>query len=527
MQPSTNLAAPNRVQATIAVAVALSTALLSVFIGETLPLMMIDLQHHMGISVEQASLIRFVPGTAGLLIAPSAGSLTDRLGAKRILIVAFLLICCGSVLIAFSNAVNSLLIGMLILGIGQMASTVTGYTLLTKIAANEKQQALFISAWAIVANIGYILFPPLGGWVLVHSERGWTSISLFWLMTCLALFLFSLFSIQEIVGDTPIIRRQRIEWSWLISGGIIFSLTSAIPVVDVLNPSVIAPLLLLDIGLCIVFCWQISHSPKAKKELKFLTHPAIILALLALAATYLVDWNYFSERFLSLRYRLPLYQTAGWLTPANLAGLVGASLFGTISLRLGAKKTTSWGILLWFITPFFFLIVTLKTPIWMVAASVAFFTMLEALVFTGLQTTATAMAPKMGLGAFASLMVGLNTMLKSIGGALTADVMINTYKETLHKHLDPLPLSSELTNKILQWLSEGKYHLVLENDYNIPAIIFDNFIKRGTQSRLLTYVACLHALGYLCIGMIMITILFYLASHVQRRHPHKSLKTAA
>jgi len=174
-------------------------------------------------------------GTAGLLIAPSAGSLTDRFGAKRILIIAFILISAGSLFTASSNTVNSLLIGMLILRIGQIASSVTGYTLLTKIAANERQQALFISAWGVASNIGYILFPPLGGWVVVHSERGWTSISLFWLVSVLALLLFSLLAIKETTTQKTK-EHQRIEWSWPITGGIIFSLTSAIPVIDVLNP---------------------------------------------------------------------------------------------------------------------------------------------------------------------------------------------------------------------------------------------------------------------------------------------------
>ena len=516
MQSSSSLPTANRFNTTIALVVALGIVLLNVFIGETLPMMMIDLQDHLSISAEQANLIRFAPGTAGLLIAPSAGSLTDRLGSKPILTIAFILICCGCLFIAVSNSIGSLLIGMLILGVGLIASTVTGYTLLTKIAVNEKQQALFIATWGIVANIGYILFPPIGGWVLVNSARGWTSISLLWLTSYLAILLLSLFALKEITPKKPS-SSQRTEWSWLITGGAIFSITSAIPVIDVLNSSTTIPLLLFDIAICILFCWQISNSSKARRELKFLSHPAIILALLALAATYLVDWNYFSERFLSVRYDLPLDHTAGWLTPANLAGLVGASLFGILSLRLGVKKTTSLGIFFWLITPFIFLLVTIHTPIWVVAASVALFTMLEALVFTGLQTTATAMVPKISLGAFVSLMAGLNTMFKSIGGALTADVVINTYTESLRDHLDPLNISSEFTNKIVQWLSEGKYHLVLENDFNIPAIIFNNYIQKGATPRLLTYINCLHALGYLCIAMIIISAALYWGSHAQRR----------
>jgi uncharacterized membrane protein YciS (DUF1049 family) len=171
----------------------------------------------------------------------------------------------------------------------------------------------------------------------------------------------------------------------------------------------------------------------------------------------------------------------------------------------------------WFITPFIFLLVGIHTPIWVVAASVAGFTMLEAFVCSGLQATVTAMVPKISLCAFVSLMAGLNTIFKSIGGALTGDVMMNTFKESFQGRLDPLPLSNELTAKIVNWISEGNYHLALESDLNIPASIVNNYIQKGGFAKLLTYVNCLHALGYLCIGMVVISASLYLGSHLQIR----------
>ena len=143
--------------------------------------------------------------------------------------------------------------------------------------------------------------------------------------------------------------------------------------------------------------------------------------------------------------------------------------------------------------------------------------MLEALVFSGLQATATSMVPKISLGTFVSLMAGLNTMFKSIGGALTGDVMMNTFKESLQGHLNPLPLSNELTARIVNWISEGKYHLALENDLNIPVTIVNNYIRKGAFGKSITYINCLHALGYLCIGMVLMSATLYLGSHMQIR----------
>lgn len=511
-------------------AVALAIVLLNAFIGETLPLMMIDLREQMNLTSEQTNLIRFLPATAGLLIVPSAGHITDLLGAKRVLSLSLATICGGSLVIAISNTINILIIGLLLTGFGQMASLVTGYTLLTKTATNGKQLGLFIATWSITANIGFLLFPPLGSWVLVHSQRGWSSVSLLWAASYTSLLIISQLKLKNIIAPEADQKTEASEetkgkpgWTWLLLLGVIFSLTTAIPVVDVLNPSTTGLLIAIDATAIAVLCRLISRSRQAQLDLQFLKNPAVILALLAVTATYLVDWNYFSERFISIRYLLQLNETSAWLTPANFSGLVGASLFGTLSLRFGLFRTTAVGFAIWMLTPFIFLLASTATPIWIIAGSIAIFTLVEALVFTGLQSSATGMIAKSSLGIFGSIMTGLNTMTKSIGGSLTSDVMINTYKESLHGHLEPLPLSDTVTANILKWLSEGKYHLILENDYNISGNLIKNYLVRGAPPQIDSIVKCLHALGYLCVTMVAISAFLYGASLVVKSHSMRQL----
>jgi MFS family permease len=505
-------------------AVALAVVLLNVFISETLPLMIHDLREQMGLTTEQVNLIRFLPATAGLLIAPSAGNITDRWGVKRVLTLSLATICFGSLVIAISNTINVLIIGLLLTGLGLTASMINGYTLLTKSATNSRQLGLFIASWGITSNIGYLLFPPLGSWIVVHSLRGWSSISTLWIICYLTLLIVNQLQLKDGIQAEPGQQEQlisataqhKLDWAWLGTAGIIFSLTTAIPVIDVLKPVLTGPLIAIDAVAIALLCNLISRSRQAKRDLLFMRKPAIVLALCAVAATNLVDWNYFSERFISFRYLMDLSQTSIWLTPANLSGLLGVSLFGTISLRLGLFRTTAVGLVVWLLTPLVFLFARTSTPVWIIAGSIAIFTLVEALVYTGLQSSATQMAPKSSLGTFGAVMTGLNTITDSIGGALSSDVIINTYQESLSAHLSPLPMSDSLTAKILKWMAEGNYHLALESDYKIPAFVVKNYIQKGTPARIDSYVDCLHALGYLCTAMVVITGLLYGGSLVAK-----------
>jgi len=157
----------------ITVLMALSIALLNAFIGETIPLMIVDLRHQMQLTNEQAGLLRFAPAAAGLLIAPSAGAITDTLGAKRTLTAALILFASGALVIALSPNSLVLILGLLVLGLGNMSTSVVAYAMLTKSAANSKQLGIYIAAWGITFNIGYLLFPPISGWLLTQTDRSW------------------------------------------------------------------------------------------------------------------------------------------------------------------------------------------------------------------------------------------------------------------------------------------------------------------------------------------------------------------
>lgn len=506
------------------VIIALSIALINSFIGESIPLMIVDLRHQMQLTIEQAGLLRFAPAAAGILIAPSAGAITDTLGPKRTLTTALSLFAVGGFVIAMSTDSSLLILGLLILGLGQIPASVIAYSMLSKSASNSKQLGIYIAAWGTTYNIGYLLFPPISGWILAQTDRSWIVIGRI-LTIAAATLLFLIIKLLKNARKKDAV--EPIEWSWMLNLGIIFSLTTAIPILDVVVPQLTRPLIGVDVAMTILLIRLIKQCDATRRQLEFIINPSVLLGMLAVSSSFLVDWNYYSERFITLRHSLQLHISAAWLTPANLMGLAGVSLFGILSLRHGILRSTSTSLALWLASSLFFIFATTSTPIYATAAAIAAFTFLCAFTFAGLQTTVTAKVNKANLGAFSSVLLGFDNMAASMGGALTSDIMMNTYKEAYADRLEPLPLSSELTNKIIHWLGEGKFHLVLENDYNIPALVVNRYLLRSSPIRIDVFTSCLQALGYLCLAMIILVTVLYASAWLLQRRQARLVSTEA
>jgi MFS family permease len=123
--------------------------------GLTLPLFLIYLHRVRGIDLPTTGLLLALPGVIGLVAVPVAGTLMDRVGARRVLAGAMALFSVAQVGLAFVHTVAEAIPVLLIQGIALGPTFPAFNTLLAGLTSGQTQQRAFAVNFTVLnAGIG-------------------------------------------------------------------------------------------------------------------------------------------------------------------------------------------------------------------------------------------------------------------------------------------------------------------------------------------------------------------------------------
>jgi MFS family permease len=112
---------------------------------------------------------------AALVLA--AGSLSDRLGRKGMLLAGLGVFGAASLAGSFAATTGELIAARAAMGLGAAMMFPATLSLLTNVFTERRQRAAAIGAWGASAGVGIALGPIAGGWLL--ERFWWGSIFLF------------------------------------------------------------------------------------------------------------------------------------------------------------------------------------------------------------------------------------------------------------------------------------------------------------------------------------------------------------
>ena len=301
-----------------------------------------SLQEELGATTAQ---LQWIVDAYSVLFAGTllfAGSLGDRFGRKRILLIGLVIFGLGSLAAGASPDANVLIACRALMGIGGAFIMPSTLSILVQTFTVPTERAQAIGIWAAVAGVGVAIGPIAGGALLEHFS--WHAVFLVNPPLVLIVLILAVRFLPESLDESKPLLDLR--GAALVSLGLIALVTFIVEVPDgglsvvTLATGAAAAILLT------AFVWWEKRAPRPLLPMSLFTDRVFTVAVVMVGLVYfaLMGALFFLPQFLQLVQGLtPLQSGIGMLPGAG--GLLVASLVSPrIAERFGARRTVVTGV---------------------------------------------------------------------------------------------------------------------------------------------------------------------------------------
>ncbi|NBM17926.1 MFS transporter, partial [Streptomyces sp. GC420] len=273
------------------------------------------------------------------------GTLGDRVGRRRILLLGYALFGVASALAGFADSPLVLIAARALLGVGGAMIMPATLSILRQVFPDRRERALAIGIWSAVAAIGAAVGPLLGGFLLEHFW--WGSVFLINIPLMLVSLPVGRWLLPESTGakDGP----------WDVLGALMAAFGLFGVVLGVKRAgggAVLSPLTLGSLAAGAVLLFLFARRQRRRRhplvDLGMFARPAfgtsvgcIVLAMLALVGLELI-----AAQYLQLVLRLSPLETGLRLLPLTFAAMAAGLAGSRMLARFGPRAMVSFGFVL-------------------------------------------------------------------------------------------------------------------------------------------------------------------------------------
>lgn len=271
------------------------------------------------------------------------GTLGDRIGRRRLLLIGYALFGLASALAAFAPDPHVLIAARALLGAGGAMIMPATLSILRQVFPDRRERATAIGVWSAVAAVGAAVGPVLGGFLVEHFW--WGSVFLINIPLMVVMLLLGRLLLPESRSDTA--------GPWDVRGaltaaagllGVVYGIKRLGGGAGPLHPAVCLPLL-LGAALLTHFVRRQRRREHPLIDVRMFRQAAfstsvgcIVLAMLALVGLELI-----AVQYLQLVLGLSPFETGLRLLPLTFAAM-GAGLVGARVLRrFGPRRMVAAG----------------------------------------------------------------------------------------------------------------------------------------------------------------------------------------
>jgi DHA2 family multidrug resistance protein-like MFS transporter len=274
------------------------------------------------------------------------GTLGDRIGRRRVLLVGYALFGVASAIAAFAATPQVLIGARALLGIGGAMIMPATLSILRAVFPDRRERAMAIGVWTAVAAVGAAVGPVLGGFLIEHFWWG----SVFLIKNPLLAVIVPLgrFVLPESKGGA--------DGPWDVLGalmaaagvlGMVYGVKRLGAGEAPLDVSTLGPLF-VGAALLILFVRRQRRRAHPLIDMDMFRRPAfttsvgcIVLAMLALVGLELI-----AVQYLQLVLGLSPLDTGLRLLPLTFAAMAAGATGSATLRRIGPRRMVAWGFVL-------------------------------------------------------------------------------------------------------------------------------------------------------------------------------------
>jgi EmrB/QacA subfamily drug resistance transporter len=281
---------------------------------------------------------------AALILA--AGSFSDRVGRKGILLAGLAVFGAGSLAGAMSHSAGQLIAARAFMGIGAAAIFPSTLSLIANVFTNRAERAKAIGLWGATTGVGVAAGPIVGGWLLEHFW--WGSVFLF--MVPVAVVVGA--SIVAFVPTSrdpsaPPIDRAGLVLSSLAMGTLVFGLIQA-PNWGWSSTATIATFL-LGIAVAALFVWVESRTARPMLDVRLFRNPRFSAASGSITISFfsLAGFSFLVTQYFQFVKAYSPFGAGVRLLPVASSIAVAAVVGTKLAVRVGNKAVVATGLAAW------------------------------------------------------------------------------------------------------------------------------------------------------------------------------------
>ena len=275
---------------------------------------------------------------AGLLVP--MGTLADRIGSRKILLIGLAVFGVASVLAAFSQTASMLIASRALLALGAAMIMPCVLSIIRRTFEDSTERGLALGIWGTIGSAGAAIGPLIGGGLLEYFWWGSVFLINVPIMLVVAPMCYLLLPRKEAI--TPG------QWAFgqalLLTVGLIsfvYALKAGLGGKQSLM--IVLPLLIFSIGLLVIFVRKQLNSTQPMLDLSLFSHPAIlagiIMAMVAAGALAGVELTLAME----LQYVIGLtpLEAGLFMVPIMVAAAIGGPVAAFLSNKFGLRLVAS------------------------------------------------------------------------------------------------------------------------------------------------------------------------------------------